>query len=147
MKKNGISQKRASKPTERKMIQFDKIPFEIEDNAGAAKVWLRYSDHFSKIGIQEVDIPLLCAFCVELSNYWHCQKILSEGGLTYESGNHIMVPKPEIKISRDSLSAAIRAGSKFGLLTLDRQKLDGTQAETQETPASLVMKQLQNSKR
>lgn len=71
--------------------------------------------------MESIDINLVVAYCVEISNYYHAAQKINDNYTIFNKGKISI--NPYFKIKNESLTNALRIGSKFGFSPADRQKL------------------------
>ncbi|MBK7096741.1 MAG: phage terminase small subunit P27 family [Saprospiraceae bacterium] len=72
--------------------------------------------------LQDIDLNIVMAYCIEAASYFKIMKFLKENGNTYQS-NGIDKPRPEVIIARNNLDRMLMIGAKLGFSPADRQRL------------------------
>jgi P27 family predicted phage terminase small subunit len=80
--------------------------------------------------LEEVDMNLIFAYCIEAAAYFNNSAYLKKVGHTFMTPTGVIVNRPEVTNARNNLANMITIGAKLGLSPVDRLKLASTQKET-----------------
>jgi len=95
----------------------------------------------SKVGLlQDVDMSLIAAYCLEMGTYLDCKDIIRKKGYSTISDTGVEKPRAEVVIANQSLTQAYKIAAKFGFSPVDRQKI--TTANAKEEKQDPLMKAL-----
>lgn len=79
--------------------------------------------------LEEVDMNLIFAYCIEAASYFNTTAYLKKVGHTFMTPTGVIVNRPEVTNARNNLANMITIGAKLGLSPVDRLKLSSAQKE------------------
>lgn len=90
----------------------------------AKREWRRIAPELDRIGLLScVDMAALAGYCQAWSRWKQCERVLTDQGLTFETGNGYVVPRPEIAASKTYLGFVKSFCAEFGLTPSSRGRM------------------------
>jgi len=97
----------------------------------AVALWDELVRELQNLGmLHGVDLPLLAAYCNEMSTYFEAESVLLDEGRTFETPNGFIQKRPEVNISREALDRALKLATQFGLTPSARTKISAPRKES-----------------
>ena len=94
-------------------------------NDYAEKEWLKQTRILTGLGmLHETDTSILLAYCNEMGKYFECVDVIKEGGLTFNTPNGHIMPRPEASEGNKALANAIKISNMFGFNPTARTKIE-----------------------
>ena len=109
------------------VVKIPPPPMDLSDQ-GMREWNIITAELYAKQMLHEVDLSLVAAYCNEMGLYIETEKILRERGRVdefYDDDGELIrrLSKPEQKIAKDALNAALKIASQFGLTPSARTRI------------------------
>lgn len=114
-------------------------PPDILDDVGK-KEWIRICAELNKLGLlADLDISLLTAYCIEISTYFECKRIIKEKTYIYiikdgKGKTKYIQQIPHVSIGNKALTNAIQLASNFFIMPASRTKISMNAKEKDDNP-------------
>jgi len=105
-------------------VEADEVPTALA-NKYAETEWLKQTKILSNLNmLHETDTSILLAYCNEMGKYFECIDVIKEGGLTFNTPNGHIMPRPEASEGNKALANAIKISNMFGFNPAARTKIE-----------------------
>lgn len=90
----------------------------------AQKLWVETSTELHSLGIlSQVDLPMLAAYCLEMSEYLRSMERVKKEGSVIKNVQGNRVTNPNYYNAKNSLDKAIKIANSFGFTPASRTKI------------------------
>jgi P27 family predicted phage terminase small subunit len=105
-------------------------------DSGARKEWRRIGPELERLGLMtSADMACFASYCSSYSRLMAAQKVLKRLGLTFETPNGYVMPRPEVAISNAAMKMVKDFAIQFGFTPSARGRIqlpnhgDGTEED------------------